>query len=76
MKELRETSNLSSLTITNAIYVPMNTAAIKAEYIAKTDTGPLRIFHSTVTAFAIARQGLDNSLILGSHLHHGGSRLE
>lgn len=50
--------------------LPMYTTAFKAKYISKTNTGPLRIFHSAITADRVTRNCLDNRLVGRGHLHH------
>jgi hypothetical protein len=50
--------------------VPMNSTTFKAKYVAEGDTCPLRIFHAAIATLVIARYGLDNGVILGSHLNH------
>ena len=49
---------------------PMNTTAFQAKDIAKTNTSPLRVLHTTITATIVTRQCLDNGLVARSHLHH------
>ena len=39
---------------------PMHSRALKAKYISKTDTCPLRMFHSTITTLVVSRDGLDD----------------
>ena len=39
---------------------PMNSRAFKTKYISKTDTCPLRMFHSTITTLVVSRDGLDD----------------
>ena len=51
----------------------MNTTAIQTKDRPETDTGPLRILHSTIAAFVISGDGFDNGLIAGAHLHHDGN---
>jgi hypothetical protein len=48
----------------------MNSTAFEAKDISKTNTRPLRIFHSTIAARHIARKGLDSRLINRRHLRH------
>ena len=39
---------------------PMNSRAFKTKYISKTNTCPLRMFHSTITTLVVSRDGLDD----------------
>ena len=39
---------------------PVNSRAFKTKYISKTDTCPLRMFHSTITTLVVSRDGLDD----------------
>lgn len=49
----------------------MHSTALKAKDISKTNTRPLRVFHSAITTVRVARQCLDNRLVVSCHLNHG-----
>jgi len=46
----------------------MNTGTFQTKDIPKTNTGPLRMLHTTITALVIAWNGLDHLQVAGFHL--------
>jgi len=48
----------------------MNTRALETKDVAKTNTGPLRMLHATVTTPVISRNSLDDLKVICIHLGH------
>jgi hypothetical protein len=66
---LRECIYHTKLAAYNSI-LPMNTRTFKTKHISKRNRCPLRMFHTTITAFIIARNSFYNLEIIRIHLRH------